>query len=433
MKLLVEHRSNANLGDTAMIEGCIHALRASCAEWELFVPDRPGLNTMLWNLPSIRRVCDYAVDHAYTNLFLGRRFLWRFNGWYQALLVWAHMQMLGRGVTAGSLPLSPLTREQSGHRTLGEFCQNFDALHFVGQNGLTDVFADCLFQQCCLILAFAEQRKPITMTGQQLGPFTQCLYRDLVYRTLRHVSFVGLREPTRSVTIARQSKLATERFRVMGDDSFGMPSASETDVAAVLEKLGLQPNQFLAVNVRVGCYAQEHSDDLARIAQIVQTVADRLELPLLFVPISFNDGDSDVRTASALRRLVGETRLLVFESKASSAGLTKGVMGRAAGALCVSYHACTFALSHGVPAICLYDGFYYEQKAQGLAKFWEDDRLALNIKTTAVGRAVDQILSALEDKDLSRKLARRSFQAHQEWRTVFEERICSLLENAVPR
>lgn len=430
MKILVEHRSNANLGDTAMIEGCIHALRASRAEWELSVPDRPGLTTTLWSLPSIRRVCDYFVDYAYANLFSARSLLWRFNKQYQDVLNWTHVQGLGRGLRAGRLPLSPMTQEQSGHRTLGELCRGFDALHIVGQSGLTDVFADCLFQQCCLIIAFAEQRKPIILTGQQIGPLTCGRDKGLVCRTLRSVTFVGLREPTQSVAIVRQAKLARERFQVMGDDSFGMPSASEADVAAVLDKLGLQRNRFLAVNVRIGYYAQEHAHDLIHIAQIVQRIAQQLDLPLLFVPISFNDIDSDVRTASALQRLFGGvrgTRLLVLENETFSAPLTKGVMGHAAGALCVSYHACTFALSHGVPAICLYDGAYYAQKAEGLAEFWGDDRLALNLRTVPLSLAVEQILSALSDPSLRSRLAHRSVDAHRQWGAVFQQRIPALL------
>jgi hypothetical protein len=106
----------------------------------------------------------------------------------------------------------------------------------------------------------------------------------------------------------------------------------------------------------------------------------------------------------------------------------KGIMGKAAGAVCVSYHACTFALCQGVPAVCLYDGDYYRQKAMGLCAFWSDDRLALDLNECASVEAADRILHVLQDQRLKSALQFRSSTAIQRWETVFDRRIRQVFE-----
>lgn len=118
---------------------------------------------------------------------------------------------------------------------LYEFCAPFDALHMVGGGYLTDTFPEVLVEVFCLALAFHQQGKPILLTGQQVGPFQSRVLRAHTRRLLNCARFAGLREPTGSVELCKQCGLDPRRFRVMGDDSFGLPWADEAEVLAVCQ------------------------------------------------------------------------------------------------------------------------------------------------------------------------------------------------------
>jgi polysaccharide pyruvyl transferase WcaK-like protein len=431
MKLLVEHRSNANLGDTAMIEGAVARLLHALPEWDIHVREAPGLRADLWAYPRVHRECQYEAGYlgadALSALFR-RRGVRRVAEYWNRLAFRTTIGGMGRIFSAGALPLSEHTMKETGARNLKEYCKRFDGLYLAGQSGLTDVFWDCCFQQCCLILAFAEQRKPIAMTGQQLGPFRDRAYRSLAFRTLHAIDFVGLREPTRSVIACRDAGLPASRFEVMGDDSFGMPEAPEEDVLSFLHALGIKEGQFLAVNVRFAYYAREHHIHFRKLAALFDTLGETAGMPIVFVPISFNAVDSDIHTGKALGQAMRSRHVHMADDGTVTAPLVKGVMGKAAGAVCVSYHACTFALCQGVPAVCLYDGDYYRQKAMGLCGFWNDDRLALDLKECASLEAAHRILHTLQDRELRKALKSRSSTAIQRWQAIFDQRIPQVFE-----
>jgi len=426
MKLLVEHRSNANFGDSAMIEGAVARLIHALPQWDIYVRDAPGLRAGLWAYPRVHRECQYVADYLWADTLSAlsrRRGVRRVAQFWNRLAFRATIGGMGRIFSAGAMPLSEQTIQETGVRTLKEYCERFDGLYLVGQSGLTDVFWDCCFQQCCLILAFAEQRKPIAMTGQQLGPLRARAYRSLVFRTLSAVDFVGLREPTRSVAACRDAGLPASRFEVMGDDSFGMPEAPGEDVLSFLHALGIKEGQFLAVNARFAYYAPEHHTHFRTLAALFDTLGQTAGMPIVFVPISFNAVDSDIQTGKELGQAMRSRHVHIADDGTVTAPLMKGIMGQAAGAVCVSYHACTFALCQGVPAVCLYDGDYYRQKAMGLCAFWNDDRLALDLKECAFVEAAHRILHVLQDQRLKSALKSRSSETIQRWETVFDRRL----------
>ena len=56
MRLLVLHGSSGNFGDTAMLEGVVRNLLRNLPSAELFVADRAGLRTHVWDLKRVHRL-----------------------------------------------------------------------------------------------------------------------------------------------------------------------------------------------------------------------------------------------------------------------------------------------------------------------------------------------------------------------------------------
>lgn len=422
MRLLVANSGTANLGDTAMLEGVVLNLLRNLPAAELYVADRPGLRTDIWGLPRVHRQLLSRVVFPGDQALAELRYLWRYDAkWRRAVQKWLSPG-LGRMFSTRLIGVRGL-KTVNDKCTLRELCGRFDALHMVGGGYLTDTFPEILIQVFCLVQAFAEQRKPIVFTGQQVGPFQSRVLQRLAGRLLRSAQFVGLREPAHSVELCQKFHLDPTRFQVMGDDCFGLPCSDEAEIAACLAAHDVEPGKFLAFNVRVGFYAAGHGEYLRFIARLAEGLARALGLPVLMVPIAFNNSDSDDRTAEQLLNLTQHTEARRINSEHLTPGLARGLLGKAFGAVGVSYHFCTFALAQGVPAVCLHDGDYYSQKARGICGFWQDNRLAISLQHADISSAVKQVSAILRDSALRAKLAQRSRFALHDWQKIFDEQV----------
>lgn len=428
MKILVDHGAHHNLGDTSMLEGVLQALGELQPEATFYPLARPRLRTRAWDWPRVHPHPPYRL-----RLPLTLEGVAPFQQWLLKQLSRVGRYLFRSGTARMGFPLQfpssivPPERLQidrpASAPTLAQYCEPFDALHVVGGGTITDTFAWGLIQRAALARTFAAQGKPVVMTGQQIGPFASQHSLMLTARMLRAVRYLSVREPTVSRALCRRIGVAP--VEVTGDDSFGLAADVEA-TARLLDDYGLEPGRFIAINVRIGSYAAEHERHLQSVALLVQALTDRLRLPALVVPIAVSGKSSDVVSGFRLQEVVGGA-VRVLDDDALSAGEAKGIMGSAYGAVGVSYHFCTFALSQGVPAVCIHDGAYYGQKAAGLAAFWGDARLSLALPSLDVGAATEHLLSVWADEDLRRKLSKRAERAIETWEEAFARHVVPAL------
>lgn len=428
MKLLVDHGAYGNLGDTAMIEGVVLRLKSILPEAEIFVVDSQSLKTVIWDFPGVFRqkeYNEYIVKSFFMNIFAGVPFFRRYRNCWRKVSRKITLWSLGRFFPAGSLSIANYSKTENKSIKLSEFCEQFDALHIVGGGNLTDTFLEELFKKSCLLLTFAEQDKPIVLTGQQIGPFKSNILKKALCRVLRKSNFVGLREPIDSLSFCQKAHIDAKQFEVMGDDSFGLSPADDELILNLLDQYGLKENEFLAFNVRIAFYALEQKRHLQQIAVILDKIGIYFQMPIVIVPIALNPGDSDIVSGKELAKLVRSAQILVMENNNLTPGLVKGILGKAFGVVGVSYHFCTFALSQGVPAVCIHDGDYYLQKARGLCGFWKDGRLALPLNETSTNQAVNHIVQLFEDGVFREKLSLEAKKSKELWYNIFDKQVKS--------
>jgi polysaccharide pyruvyl transferase WcaK-like protein len=427
MRILIDHGAFNNLGDISMLEAVARRLTLTAPEMEIRVRNRPGLRTQLWQSNWITPVALEIPNTPENAPSLHQvPYLWRHQEQYRLLWQNGCYALLDRLINPCRIPMV------NGHAgmSLGEFCDTYDALWIAGGGYLSELFIDELWQKCCLICAFAGQGKPVILTGQQVGPLGSRWTRGLLRRGLRKVAFVGLREPTDSLTFCKEAELSPDRYGVMGDDSFGLEPTGSVEIDALLARYHLSPGRFLAVNVRIGDYVSSHQHYVRHLAQLVSRLARRYELPVLVVPIALNKDDSDIVSGYKLKEAVDDDVLQVLDEPGLSPGLVKGVLGKAYAAVGVSYHFCTFALTQGVPALCIFDGKYYLQKARGLAGFWEDDRLLLHLRECDTETAVEKAAALFNDRRFRDVLRVRATTAIEKWKVMFDQIVTRSLLDA---
>lgn len=420
MKILIDHGASYNLGDIAMLEAVVLRLRRLSSGVNLFIIDNPaGLRTHLWRLPDVHRY-SLKLKPKLSGLFENARFFWRYDAFWRRIVYNIALSFRGAFAAKSSCCCGSDEIKQRG---LDELCVDFDGLLITGGGNLNDSFPESLFSKCCLINAFIEQFKPVMLTGQQIGPLKRYLPAKCLSKVLSMVNFIGLREPGESLNFVRRVGIDSNRFEIMGDDSLGLEPAEEPVVLELLNKYNLKPMEFLAVNIRVSSYAKEFKRQLFKIGLLFEKLAEKLNMSLLVVPIAFNPGDSDCLSGQKLITAIRCPNIKILEYPVPSPSITKGVLGKAFGVVGVSYHFCTFALSRGVSAVCLYDGKYYSQKAKGLQLFWKDYRFAHPLKDIDIDSAVEQISETLNDADLRTKLVLRAKEASLQWQDIFDRKI----------
>ena len=227
----------------------------------------------------------------------------------------------------------------------------------------------------------------------------------------------------KALEFCKESHLSSERFDIMGDDSLGLPPPPDDEINKILSKYNLRTNQFIALNFRKAWYVLENDNHLINFAHIVDELAKKYKMPFLIVPVALNPADSDVKTGEKIADIVKVAKVLVLNKDGLTPASVKGLLGKAYGAVGVSHHFCTFSLSQGVPAVCLYDGDYYSQKARGVCGFWQDDRFALSLKDIDTDYAVNHILQVFGDENLRAKLSLLTRDAIRQWRAIFDKQV----------
>jgi polysaccharide pyruvyl transferase WcaK-like protein len=424
IRLLVHHGAYPNFGDLAMLETALDRL-AQMDDVELHVQDAPlewqrrGARPLLYKVLEPGSIVDRILRIGIIKDVFS-------NGLPRVSSVWRSMafRLLAKGRAAGALPV----RTTAGWSTLGRWCGQYDALFISGGGDMNDCFPEALGQYCALIHAFANQGKPVILSGQQLGPVDCAASRELLFSALRRSSYVVVREPTESLRLCQEAGLREDQFAMSGDDSLGMPAAGDCAVHELMGSYQIASQRFIAVNLRIAPY-----NDISRVAikSLVETLGKLSTMygaELVLVPISIAEGDSDIDAGRELGSLLGEVPMKVIGGGGLSAPLIKGLLAHAIGAIGVSYHFNTFALSQGVPAVAIYSGAYYRQKANGLAAFWGDARLAMPIEHLGAEAELG-VRAVFDDLLLRKRLKLRAEQAAKDWEEHFSGNIIARLES----
>jgi colanic acid/amylovoran biosynthesis protein len=221
-----------------------------------------------------------------------------------------------------------------------------------GGGGLTDAFAGYALAFLETLELALERGKPVALMGQGVGPIESAQLRRRTRSVLRRADLIALREDLASRPLLRALAIAEENVVTTGDDAIEL--AYERRPPAFGAGIG--------VNVRVAGYAGVSLEDAQSIRSVVAAAAQRLGGPIVPIPISRYEIDSDFAT---LQEMFPDAALP--EPSAFDVAKAIDLAGRCRIVVAGSYHAAVFALSIGVPAVCIASSPYYVDKFNGLA------------------------------------------------------------------
>ncbi len=278
-----------------------------------------------------------------------------------------------------------LLRRKAGHMQDGEthlaaFCnamQQADIVVATGGGYLNDEFpryARTVLR--CLEWAI-QARKATFMFGQGIGPLTDASLRMAVRRVLPHMELIALREQRTSAPLLRALGVPAARIHVTGDD------AIELAYSRRRHDLG----DAIGINLRRARYAPVAPAQFAAVGDAVRAASEILQAPLAPIPMA-----SLAQDQAAIAELLPASLSAVGDDNGDDPLAAIARIGACRVVVAGSYHAGVFALSQGIPVICLVSSPYYYHKFHGLAGQFGSGCVVLDLNDAQFGQKLRDAL-----------------------------------------
>jgi polysaccharide pyruvyl transferase WcaK-like protein len=349
MKVLVDHDGYdlLNLGGVAMLQACVVRLREQWPEADIRViahaPDRLKLYC-----PGTTAIGRTFADSRYIQIFprkvrLASEQLWRIAGPQLR-------PTLGRGHGGDAGPLTAI-----------EAVRWADVVVAAGGGYLTDTWWWHAAGVLSLLDLAQSLGKPTAMFGQGIGPLRGHALRALACRVVPKLAVLGLREQVTGLGLALSFGTPRDVIRVTGDDA----------IEVIPRTVCAPTGTALGVNIRAADYAGVGADSAATIGESVVAAAQGLGAPIIALPVSRYPTTSDLGAITACLRSARETTSVTLADLSSPDELLSAAAG-CRSVVTGSYHAAVYALSQGVPAVCLTRSSYYDAKFAGLSALFPE-------------------------------------------------------------
>jgi len=344
MRILVEHSGYAliNHGDTAMLQvavqrvaqlwpdAYIEVITSDAALLKKYCPDaHPLLLTRLSRWHQIRRLADPQID--------------AIAGWVRMLEKQARQRF-------------PRLRPQQLERKWKGYINAVDKADFVlaaGGGYINDTFLAHGAGVLETLQEAIQRGKPAVILGHGFEPIDNPALRAKAQAVLPKLNLVGCREKRYGPATLQSWGVSPNKIVVTGDDT----------VELGYKERAAELGNGLGVNLRVAWYAGVNKKLVEIVRGVLQNAARKHAAPLISLPIATrcpsdasyiekllegysdaSNGERDLDNPLDVVRRTGHCRMVITGS----------------------YHAAVFALSQGIPAVCLSQTNYYVRKFQGL-------------------------------------------------------------------
>jgi polysaccharide pyruvyl transferase WcaK-like protein len=233
------------------------------------------------------------------------------------------------------------------------------------------------------------------MLGQGIGPLGGPALRRRAAAVLPGVELIALREGLAGPGLLRDLGVAAERVVVTGDDAIELAYARGPADAG----------EDVGVNIRVSGNSGVESAAVAGLASAVRSFLERRRVGMVPVPIARGQAH-DAVVLEDFARTVGAPLCGTLDP--ATPGAVVQQLGRCRILVTGAYHAAVFALSRGIPVVCLSNSEYYHHKFDGLAAQFGTGCWQVRLDGSAAEHLTSAMESAWRDAPSLREPLRRA-------------------------
>lgn len=241
-----------------------------------------------------------------------------------------------------------------------------DAVFLMGGGYFSESFAPHARFLMASLRAAIEMGKPAFVCGCGFEPVEDALLRAEAQWVLPRVSLIGCREELLSPQVLEAFGVRPERMVVTGDDAFEFAFRRRPQELGAAIGVNLRAASYSGVSVEDG------SGRIDAIRESLKSLADELSAPLLAAPVSNYDPD-DLAAIECI--VAADPTLRLTTGRPDTPELLAGQIAQCRVVVTGSYHAAVFALSMGIPTVCLAQSGHYRSKMNGLTGLLDAGRV----------------------------------------------------------
>ena len=324
-----------HLGDEAMLEANLHALRQLIPGIEFTVPSGdPAWTSKRYGVES---VAFPRVPHGQTA-----------EGW---------LRKMADAADAGRRWTDWLGGE------ITESLRNSTGVLISGGGNLCATWPDKILERAAIVEYAREAGIPAAMSCQTIGPALTPDQRRLLGTSLRGLGWLGVREDS-SAALASALGVSAGRIHKQFDDAFFLGAqAVEDERAAALRE---ERRPWIVVTLDASFGAAEREQSLSMLASQLDSLADCLGAALVFAPHvggrETSHGHCDAAAGEALAKRLRSKLLLLDLWQPRE---VRWLAGKAAMVISTRYHGLVFATAAGVAPLGIYTDDYTRSKLRG--------------------------------------------------------------------
>lgn len=264
----------------------------------------------------------------------------------------------------------PAPRPYAAIRAFLQFMREAE-LHVVcGQATLTDCDPAHAVRLLDTVALSLKRNVPVVMMGQGIGPLSDPGLLQRAREVLPRLRLIAIREERGARALLRSIGVRPERIMLTGDD------AVEPAWRARPDRLG----DGLGIHLRVAPLALASGATVTAIGELLRTASRELGAPLVPLPIShhINGGAYDPEVLEKV--LLDQSRYLDGGAAIDTPARVIAAAGTCRVVVTCGYHPAAFALSQGIPTVCLGRSAYYFLKFRGLRDLFGPGCVVLDLE-----------------------------------------------------
>jgi coenzyme F420 hydrogenase subunit beta len=251
----------------------------------------------------------------------------------------------------------------------------------VGGGNLNSIMPKELHKKCTIYLAAKYLNKPVILSGQTIGPFSNAYDVKAARRALNKVLLITLRD--KAVSMERLFSIGVKKPKMFdaADDAMKLPFVGNDDALKML--IEEAPKEWfsdtgkftVAMNFKgslqlfkgEGRSGSCHNE-INTMAQIADALIENHDARIYFVPTDYSIGVDDRELHKEIHsRMARKEEAICIEGEYDESAL-KGFVGVADLAVGSRYHFNVFAASSYIPFAGVASGKYQQTKLKGLAE-----------------------------------------------------------------
>lgn len=252
--------------------------------------------------------------------------------------------------------ISKFTKDLSKKLKIDNYFTFLDTIDFAIVSGggfLTDDFATHSLKLLDTINYIISNKKPVAFFGQGIGPIANKKLKFISSNVLTKASLITLREALVGPKLLEDLGVKKNHFKITGDDAISY--AANGRARDIGECIGF--------NIRFASYAGVSKNTAENVFSIIKIFSDYKKSKIIPLPVSWHKKENDldnILDIMSQHRDENSSKLETSEGLSFQISLCRIVVTG-------SYHSGVFALSQGIPVICLASSQYYVDKFNGLS------------------------------------------------------------------